>query len=136
MSDSLPVEPDLKPCPFCGEANEIQPWTGDALSPKTTFVICPTCEAQGPKTLDDGTFRFCDLWNGRKPVKRVYWTKEENEHLREEYYGGSKGLPTYAQSAAVLNYRFHNNEFIRSSDAVRRNPNSGGKRQPLYGTKK
>lgn len=62
------VQPELKPCPFCGEAFEIQCW-GQQADDKTklAFVICPTCGTRGPTTVDTGdSFDFCNLWNERK----------------------------------------------------------------------
>jgi len=68
-------------------------------------------------------------------MKRIYWTKEENEALRESYQRCDKGCRTYQMDADMLNERFHDRKKIRTAQNVARNPNSGGKKKPLYGIK-
>ena len=59
-----PVEPELKPCPFCGEKDDLT-----VMRLGASFVRCLSCDAAGPiayahseKTAEH---RAIELWNHR-----------------------------------------------------------------------
>ena len=60
----------LKPCPFCGELEDLQWQEGDDESNYTggyVWVNCPVCDCNGPK--GETQRETVELWNRRAEVK-------------------------------------------------------------------
>ena len=53
-------------------------------------------------------------------MKRIPWTREEDESIKQTYAMANGAFPTYAQQAAWINKDLHGVNPIRSASSVRR----------------
>jgi len=56
---------EMKPCPFCGEAPEIEPWHGGAPTKKLISCQNEDCEV-GPSVTGETEDEAVAYWNTRK----------------------------------------------------------------------
>ena len=60
-----PIEPELKPCPFCGGEAEIHIWPG-RKNACNTAAYCQDCDSRGPFAEND--VDAIQTWNRREPT--------------------------------------------------------------------
>lgn len=69
------MNPELKPCPFCGGKPSISKQMGESLWSHNivlwTGVQCDECEAQVGPTCEGYEIEAVDMWNRRAPAEPV-----------------------------------------------------------------
>jgi len=93
---------ELKPCPFCGEENNIYLEKYKHTAGERWRILCANCMAQIDRGYDQTQWGVIEAWNTRKPMDRIL--KQLKELCKRTYYKSVNGN----RDEGIRNNAYHN----------------------------